>query len=70
MLFSKDSSSTFFTSKPKKYKLGSLLTIGQIEGITVNEEGVYISGEGRTTSILDIKPAFYFIPHSVFKNTH
>lgn len=70
LVFSKDSTSNFFTSKPKKYKLGSILTIGQIEGITVNKEGIYISGEGITTSILNIKPALYFIPHSVFKNTH
>lgn len=68
MVFSKDSTATFFSSKPRKYKLGSLLTIGQIEGITVNKEGIYISGEGISNALLNIKPTLYFIPHSVFKN--
>ena len=67
LIFSKDENSNFFTSQPKKYKLGSLLNIGQIEGITVNEKGLYISGEGISKSIIKIKPSLYFIPHSVLK---
>jgi len=70
LIFPKDKNFNFFTSTYKRYKLGSLINIGQIEGITVNEKGIYISGEGITKSILDIKPAFYFIPHSVLKNTN
>lgn len=52
----------FFKEKPKHYYLGSALAVGQIEGIAVNEAGIYISGEKFRSGLGTAKPALYFIP--------
>lgn len=52
----------FFKENPKHLYLGSALAIGQIEGIAVDEKGVYISGEKFYSPIKKTKPFFYFIP--------
>lgn len=52
----------FFKKNPKHLYLGSALAIGQIEGIAVDEKGVYISGEKFYSPIKKTKPFFYFIP--------
>ncbi len=52
----------FFRENPKKYYLGSALTIGQIEGIAVDETGIYISGEEFKSPLGKVKQSFYFIP--------
>ncbi|AZA55416.1 hypothetical protein [Chryseobacterium sp. G0201] len=52
----------FFKQKPKHYYLGSALSIGQIEGIAVDEKGVYISGEKFSSPLGGAKQSFYFIP--------
>lgn len=52
----------FFSEKPKRFYLGSALNIGQIEGIAVNSDGIYIAGEEFRTPIGTAKPQFYFIP--------
>lgn len=57
----------FFEKKPKKYYLGSALSIGQIEGIAVNEKGIYISGEAFVTPLGTAKPRLYFIPFEKMK---
>lgn len=67
LIFNTDNQQLFFNSPYKKYCLGSALTIGQIEGITVTSEGIYISNESITTRIFKVKPSLYFIPFSSIK---
>lgn len=52
----------FFNTKPQKYYLGQTSKLGQIEGIAVNEDGIYISGEEFKFKVINAKPSFYFIP--------
>ncbi|MFN1215682.1 hypothetical protein ACKW6Q_01735 [Chryseobacterium kwangjuense] len=58
----------FFKETPKHYYLGSSLAIGQIEGIVVNEAGIYISGEKFKSRLGTAKPALYFIPKEELKD--
>jgi hypothetical protein len=44
-IFNETEPGIFFKENPKHYYLGSALSIGQIEGIAVDETGIYISGE-------------------------
>lgn len=61
-VFDETESGIFFKQKPKHYYLGSSLSIGQIEGIAVDEKGVYISGEKFNSPLGGSKQSFYFIP--------
>ncbi|MGZ5263046.1 MAG: hypothetical protein ACXWCF_04560 [Kaistella sp.] len=61
-VFKESESGMFFKDRPKKYYLGSSLTIGQIEGIGVDGKGLYISGEEFSTPIGKAKQALYFVP--------
>lgn len=61
-IFNESEPGIFFENKPKKYYLGSSLSIGQIEGIAVDEKGIYISGEEFNLPIIKVKPYLYFIP--------
>lgn len=62
MIFNESEPGIFFKHNPRKLYLGSALSIGQIEGIAVNEKGIYISGEKFYSPIKKTKPFFYFIP--------
>ena len=66
-VFNETETGIFFTEKPKKYYLGSSLTLGQIEGIAVDEEGIYISGEAFIVPIVKVKPYLYFVPFDQLK---
>ena len=66
-IFDEDADGRFFSAKPKKYYLGQSTALGQIEGIAVNDAGIYISGEEFNLKIFHAKPAFYFIPTEKFK---
>ena len=66
MVFEENESGLFFNSQPKKYYLGSTLWISQLEGIAVNEKGIYISGEAFHSPFGTKKQSFYFIPHNDF----
>ncbi|MBU4538006.1 MAG: hypothetical protein L6264_13350 [Weeksellaceae bacterium] len=66
-VFNETEPGVFFKDKPKKYYLGSSLSIGQIEGIEVDEHGIYISGEEFNTPLGKVKPNFYFIPQEKLK---
>ena len=57
----------FFTKPSKKYYLGSALSLSQIEGIAVNKDGVYISGENFISPFGILKAKFYFIPANYFE---
>lgn len=61
-VFDETEPGVFFKQQPRKYYLGSSLVIGQIEGIAVDESGIYISGEEFRTPLGTAKQAFYFVP--------
>ncbi|WP_262147022.1 hypothetical protein [Chryseobacterium foetidum] len=67
MIFNESNSGIFFKNNPWKLYLGSALSIGQIEGIAVDETGIYISGEKFYSPIGNTKPYFYFIPKEKLK---
>lgn len=66
-VFNETESGIFFKENPRHFYLGSALTIGQIEGISVDEKGIYISGEKFYSPIKKTKPFFYFIPKEKLK---
>jgi hypothetical protein len=66
-IFNETEPGTFFKENPKHLYLGSALTIGQIEGIAVDNNGIYISGEKFYSPIKKTKPFFYFIPKDKLK---
>ena len=61
-IFNETRPGIFFIEKPRKFYLGSALFIGQIEGIAVDELGIYISGEEFITPLGKTKQQLYFIP--------
>ncbi len=61
-IFQEDETGYFFSQKPKKYYLGNALSLGQIEGIEVDESGIFISGEAFHFKLFRKPPSFYFIP--------
>lgn len=67
-VFQEDDAGFFFSQKPQKYYLGHALSLGQIEGIEVDENNIYISGESLQTPIGRQKQHFYIIPKSEIKN--
>ncbi|MFC4162932.1 hypothetical protein ACFOWU_04655 [Epilithonimonas zeae] len=63
MIFEKDDSGNLFFNKPsKKFSLGRAFKIGQIEGITATEKGIYISGERFGFKIIKVPQSLYFVP--------
>lgn len=66
-IFNETEPGMFFKENPKHLYLGSALTIGQIEGIAVDEKGIYFSGEKFYSPIKKTKPFFYFIPKEKLK---
>lgn len=66
-VFNETEPGIFFSAAPAKFYLGSSLALSQIEGIEVNDEGIYISGEKFTSPLGTVKPALYFIPHAKLK---
>ena len=67
MIFEQNDEGLFFSNPTKKYRLGSALTVGQIEGIAVNTDGIYISNEGFSKFIFRAKPNLYFVPFDRLK---
>ncbi|WP_374445992.1 hypothetical protein [Epilithonimonas sp.] len=64
MIFEKDDIGNLFFSKPvKKYFLGRAYNVGQIEGITATEKGVYISGERFSIKLKKVPQSLYFISY-------
>lgn len=66
-IFKESEPGIFFRAKPRKYYLGSSLSLGQIEGIAVDETGIYISGEEFILPMIKVKPYLYFIPSDKLK---
>ena len=67
MIFEKNSEGLFFNQPTKKYKLGSAFTVGQVEGIAVNKDGIYISNESFAKFIFNAKQSLYFISFEKLK---
>ncbi|WP_027380534.1 hypothetical protein [Chryseobacterium daeguense] len=67
-IFNETEPGIFFKGNPKRYYLGSALSIGQIEGITVDENGIYISGEDFHSPLGTAKSSLYFIPKDKLKD--
>lgn len=65
-VFNEDENGLFFNSMPKKYYLGQTSKLGQIEGVAVNEDGIYISGEQFKLGVFNAPQSFYFIPKKKF----
>lgn len=61
-VFNETETGMFFKENPRRYYLGSALAIGQIEGIAVDADGVYISGEKFHSPLGGGKQSLYFIP--------
>lgn len=57
-----EKSDKFFNKLIAKIKLGHILKLGLTEGISVNEEGIYIVSEGLKHKFSSVNPGFYFIP--------
>lgn len=66
-IFTETEPGIFFKEKPKHYYLGTALSLSQIEGISVDETGMYISGEKFRSPLGTTKPSFYFIPKDQLK---
>ncbi|EFK33601.1 Uncharacterised protein [Chryseobacterium gleum] len=67
-IFTETEPGIFFKEKPKHYYLGTALALGQIEGISADESGIYISGEKFRSPLGSTKPSFYFIPKDKLKD--
>ncbi|WP_343686479.1 hypothetical protein [Chryseobacterium gleum] len=67
-IFTETEPGIFFNKKPKHYYLGTALALGQIEGISADESGIYISGEKFRSPLGSTKPSFYFIPKDQLKD--
>ena len=67
-VFTETEPGVFFKEKPKHYYLGTALSLAQIEGISVDETGIYISGEKFKSPLGTAKPSFYFIPKDQLKD--
>ncbi|PWN72257.1 hypothetical protein C1631_006560 [Chryseobacterium phosphatilyticum] len=67
-IFNETEPGIFFKENPKHYYLGTALSIGQIEGIAVDETGIYISGEKFRSPLGRTKPYLYFIPKEKLKD--
>lgn len=65
-VFSKDENGLFFQQSGQKYILGGAGKLGQVEGIEVNEEGVFISAEKLKYKWLKEPSSFYFIAWDKF----
>ena len=63
-VFNEDENGNFFSQEYIRYRLGSVLKYGQIEGVAVNENGIYISGEAFKKLGFSSDAYLYFIPHN------
>lgn len=67
-IFNETEPGIFFKETPRHYYLGSSLSVSQIEGIAVDETGVYISGEKFHSPLGGAKQSLFFIPKDKLKD--
>ena len=61
-IFQESEPGIFFKNNSTKFYLGSAFSVGQIEGISVDENGAYLSSEAFHSPFGVKKQSFYFIP--------
>lgn len=61
-MFRRDEKGSFFSSKPQILFLGMSTGVGQVEGISVNEKGIYLSAERFKMGLFSHPQTLYFIP--------
>ncbi|MEG0927463.1 hypothetical protein [Chryseobacterium sp.] len=61
-VFTETEPGIFFKERPRHYYLGSSLSIGQIEGVAVDQTGIYLSGEKFKSPLGSTKSSLYFVP--------
>ena len=61
-IFEESEPGIFFKNNSVKYYLGSAFSVGQIEGVSVDENGIYLSSEAFHSPFGVKKQSFYFIP--------
>lgn len=66
-IFETVDSDVFFSKVPRRFYLGSALSLGQAEGLAVDESGIYISSESFTTPVSRAKAGLFFVPWAAVK---
>ena len=66
-IFNVDENGNWLSSKFRKIKLGNALKVGQVEGVAVNENGIFISAERFIFPLKTVPSKLYFIPHQILK---
>lgn len=66
-IFNVDEHGNWLSSKFRKIKLGNALKVGQVEGIAVNEKGIFISAERFIFPMKTVPSKLYFIPYHILK---
>ncbi len=61
-IFQENEEGLFFNSKFQQYKLGNGGKLGQVEGISINSDGMYISSEKMNYKLMKEPQSFYFVP--------
>ncbi|MGE8431144.1 hypothetical protein [Chryseobacterium joostei] len=67
-IFNETEPGIFFKERPRHYYLGSSLSIGQIEGVAVDQTEIYLSGEKFKSPLGSTKPSLYFVPKEQLKD--
>ncbi len=66
-IFNESKPGYFFAEEPQKFYLGTAFSVGQVEGIEVNDTGIYISAEAFRTPLGSVKQSLFFVPHGKIK---
>lgn len=66
-IFTRNYAGQWLTPNFRKYRLGNALRVGQVEGVAVNDDGVYISAERFIFPLKTLPAQLYFIPHRILK---
>lgn len=61
-VFTSDEKGNYFASAPKKYFLGMNTRLGQVEGIAVDKDYVYISSEAFNKGPFNVPASLYRVP--------
>lgn len=66
-IFTRNDAGQWLSPNFRKYRLGNALSVGQVEGVAVNQDGVYISAERFIFPLKTVPAQLYFIPHHILK---
>jgi len=62
-IFDKDENGLFFSQKSKKIKLGSALSVGQLESVVALEDGLLLASEAFNYKLGKVKQSLYFVAY-------